>query len=90
MPLENLTSAEDRSRWVQQQVQYARDNFLDGVNVDIEYVVPDPLIRDITLLVQELANEFRKAFENPMVCINMLMYIQVVIFLSVATATIRK
>ena len=67
MPLENLTSAEDRSRWVQQQVQYARDNFLDGVSVDIEYAIPadQALARQgLTQLVQELANEFRMAFEN--------------------------
>ena len=69
-PMQNLTSADDRHKWVTQQVQYARDNFLDGINVDFESAIPkeQPKIKlGLTLLIQELATAFRQEFVHTQV-----------------------
>ena len=66
----DLTSAESRSRWVREQVQFAKDNFLDGVNLDFKSPIPqnEPDNKTgYTLLVQELADAFRQEFISPQV-----------------------
>ena len=70
-PVANLTSAADRSRWVSQQVQRCKDNFLDGVNVDFESVIArnQQDLRDgLNHLVKELVAAFKSKFKHPQVC----------------------
>lgn len=67
-PVEKLTSATERHKWVVEKVQYAQDNFLDGINVDFESAVEDPQKKQgLTALIQELASAFRKQFKKPQV-----------------------
>ena len=39
MDIHNCTNPELRKQWVQAQLQYIRENHLDGVNLDMEPVI---------------------------------------------------
>jgi di-N-acetylchitobiase len=65
-----LTDKHARSQWVAEKVQYARENFLDGINVDFESDIPGDKPKEkkgLTLLMQELNTAFKKAFPHSQV-----------------------
>ncbi|ELT97583.1 hypothetical protein CAPTEDRAFT_226035 [Capitella teleta] len=72
-PVQNLTSEAARHQWVAEKVQYAKENFLDGINVDFESDIPGNKPAEkkgLTQLIQELAESFRKTFVKPQVSID--------------------
>ena len=72
--MSKLTNSSARSDWVQQQVAYAKDHFLDGINLDFESGIAegDKAKREgLNSLVSELTKAFKMNFKNPQVCAKM-------------------
>lgn len=72
IPKANLTSKEDRRRWIKAEILIVRSLFLDGINVDFEDDVgPNSPERDgLTALVQESQAMFSAALPNSVVTID--------------------
>ena len=62
-PVANLTSAENRTNWVKQQVATASQRYTDGINIDFESALSKENSHYLIALVNETVQAFRAA--NP-------------------------
>ncbi|XP_063795028.1 di-N-acetylchitobiase-like [Pseudophryne corroboree] len=62
VPLPDIVDAQNRSAWVTQQVNLAKSQYLDGINLDIEQAVLlySPEYYALTALVQETTEAFHR------------------------------
>lgn len=66
----NLTNPGDRKAWVAQQVKFAQEHYMDGINLDFESGIAAGDVKKregLNSLVQELTLAFKSAFPNPQV-----------------------
>lgn len=65
-PIANLTSADQRQRWVAAQLKTVQDNFADGINIDIEGPTVNGTNQSalLTELVKETYTAFKDANSN--------------------------
>lgn len=68
-PASQLLDPDQRSAWIQQQVQDAKDKFLDGLNIDTEDPIAEgsPETAALTTLAQDTTNAFHEAIEGSQV-----------------------
>ncbi|XP_038053090.1 di-N-acetylchitobiase-like [Patiria miniata] len=66
-PAANLSSVADRSAWVMAEVNEAIEQYLDGINIDIEYPMNKSEAHLLTNLVAETAHAFHISIPNSQV-----------------------
>lgn len=66
-PKANLTNADQRDKWVKDNLNTVQKNYLDGINIDFEDFIPENRLdlRDAyTTLVNATFQAFKKANRN--------------------------
>jgi len=57
------------SQWINNQIQYAKDHFLDGINIDIEYDIDanSNLVKALSAFTARVSNSFHNAIPGSQV-----------------------
>ena len=68
-PKEMLTNDQKVDKWIDDQLQYAKDRFMDGINIDIEYEIDrnTPFVDGLSKLMFKLRDKFHAALPKSQV-----------------------
>jgi len=68
-PKTDLTNDQKINQWISDQIQYAKDRFLDGINIDIEYDIDSKsnLVEALTQFTAKVSDSFHNAIPGSQV-----------------------